>query len=527
MYFSRREKDLNFTPSGLNKQCKEASSAENSLGSGKKKFARKFLANFSGKNDSGKLLANLRSLANDGWKFRIHKVKVKDRTYIYLKAWKYENGKQKEKSLGRISSDLVEKLKSEGLLAKTPKNKPHRKTSTITTTKHGGSAKGEAKKPDLAMESHLNSLRWCFVGGGGGFCWVGLHGVVLFVGGVLDWGVVDGWFSGVRRGYNGALVRMFSFVFPSTRFRGLEGYSRVVRFELYPRTGNMRVFISADKDPLDLEEWFAVKTLIIKYLRKFYRQIGEIKVLRYEISKDQKTRKTVNIPKGLTVTLEEFSGILEKTYIKEINGEKIVREETISQKPCSLEEMEQTLIAKTYPAWAIAKTNQLEKAIAQTNKNINQLANTISGIVVILNQLKDIYFRISKLEERMFKLEEKTRNQQVAPTTPYTNGNGTTYNQLPGNIREALKLLEETNILNTYIDRVEYGALTWRYIRKNRTLDDRFFRIVKDLLAGEKHAELALKILKTIKFLDNRDPALEPKGLKGVTYQTLLKYLEK
>ena len=99
---------------------------------------------------SGKLLANLKTLANDGWKFRIHKVKIKGYTYLYLKAWKYEEGKQKEKCICRVNDEIIALLREHGILAN---NVPYLASKARKLASNGASKRSRVTRVSSSISS--------------------------------------------------------------------------------------------------------------------------------------------------------------------------------------------------------------------------------------------------------------------------------------------------------------------------------------------------------------------------------------
>jgi len=442
--------------------------------------------------------------------------------------------------------------------------------SITTTTPGAGVPAGGSQRPPAVSDREIGQAREGVGGlwaGTGGFGFM-VHRVVFGFGfGVLPHFVYAVFPGGVCREVreSGQLV-----------CRDVVGRGRVVTFEFNVRSNGGLVFLEASENPLSVGEFLG---FVDWYLLQVFRRLAGREVSRSEFVVKAAPHLNSDLPgaylEGVkSITLQDYYDEVVRKYLKKINGETYTRVEVeakswvnsnledvvnglvsyaklpliasrLEKLSAKLEEVVEgglsgrriaeavkadlaNLIYAFYLKIADVLINQFTPALApEIGKAVREaVASALRDIEIarrehgkLLAEFKKLSEKVEKLAHENAELKRKLEEYELAQRQ-------VTFDELPEEIKQLLKKLEDAGLIRAKHDRVEYGYAVWKAIHDYRGnidywLEEKLTEAIPEVASDYKLRRVVGATIKAIVHYDNKYG-----GKPGVPYALWLRKFE-
>jgi len=454
----------------------------------------------------------IKKYLDNGWQLRVKKVKGK----YYLTARKLINGKRQERSLGRVTEEELERLKSSGIITTTIRRRgrgARKARKSVSPRPVGGVAAGSAGVGVVLPWFHNVQLRY------------------------VRGDVKKGRLLGLGFGYdsrNGQWSQVFY----------LYSKYRRVTVQVNP-DGSAQVYLRADEEPLDVFEFLGwCRYWLLERFRELTGRdvgLGDFVVMTApEVNIDV---PGVLLEGAKSVTLRDYYDAVVRVYVKSLpGGETVTRIEArdSSYKGVKLSEVASGIVAVArLPMELNAIRRELElirgglsKPQIEVNTLRQALAADLANLIYLSFEkvagrfelaLREFASKVDEVLEpfakRLEELEEENRKLRTQLQKLAVGESTIKFEELPEKLRKMLLEMQRDGYVRIARDRVSYGDRVWEAIYKRKGNLDYWL----DYVASEylEDRELFKRIILAIRYYDNKFA-----GKVGVPWDRFLEALE-
>jgi predicted transcriptional regulator len=337
----------------------------------------------------------------------------------------------------------------------------------------------------------------------------------------------------------------------------------VVTFEFNVRSSGGLVFLEASDSPLSVEEFVG---FVDWYLLQVFRRLAGREVSRSEFVVKAAPHLNADLPgaylEGVkSVTLQDYYGDVVRKYLKRINGETYTRVEveakswvnnnlddvvnglvTYAKLPIIASRLERVsarleeivegglsgraiaaaiksdlanliyafylkvadvLISQFAPAIAPEIGREVGKAVRES---VSELFKSVEAVRrehgKLLAELKRLNERVERLARENAELKRKMEEYELAQRQ-------VKFDDLPGEVKQLLKMLEESGLVRAKHDRVEYGYVVWKAVHDYKGnvdywLSEKLPEVLPEVVSDYRLKRAVVATIKAILHYDNR-----------------------